>query len=83
MKNGTTAKLETLIDITFLRRLFSDVQEVRDRAQRERRLSAQLLEWAQADLKELLSSLDTTEQGLSTEIAQYRLAGFRPQRSLP
>ena len=70
MKNGTTAKLETLIDFSFLRRLFSDVKEVRDRAQRERRLSAQLLEWAQADLKELLSSLDTTEQGLSTEIAE-------------
>ena len=78
MKNGTTAKLETLADITFLRRLFSDVKEVRDRAQRERRLSAQLLEWAQADLKELLSSLDTTEQGLSTETAERRLQEFGP-----
>ena len=78
MKNGTTAKLETLADITFLRRLFSDVKEVRDRAQRERRLSAQLLEWAQADLKELLSSLDTTEQGLSTETAESRLQEFGP-----
>ena len=78
MKNGTTAKLDTPADIIFLRRLFSDVKEVRDRAQRERRLSAQLLEWAQADLKELLSSLDTTEQGLSTETAESRLQQFGP-----
>src|SRR4029453_12855376 len=78
MNNGTTAKLETPADITFLRRFFSGVKGVGDRAQRERRLSAQLLEWAQTDLKELLSSLDTTEQGLSTETAESRLQEFGP-----
>ena len=78
MKNGTIAKLETLGDFTFLRRLFSDVKEVRDRALRERRLSAQLMEWAQADLKELFASLEITEQGLSTEAAESRLKEFGP-----
>ena len=78
MKNGTIAKLETLGDFTFLRRLFSDVKEGRDRTLRERRLSAQLMEWAQADLKELFASLEVTEQGLSTEATESRLKEFGP-----
>ena len=78
MQNASTAKLNFPRSFTFVRRLFSDFTDVRGRALRERRLSAQLIEWAQVDLKELFSSLEVTEQGLSTEMAKSRLAEFGP-----
>ena len=78
MQNGAIEKFGTAVDVPFLRRLFSDVGEARDRAVRERRLSAQVIEWARADLTELLSSLDSTEQGLSTAGAESRLETFGP-----
>ena len=78
MKNVTTMKLESFRAFPFLQRLLSDVKEGRDRTLREKRLSTQLLEWAQADVKELFSSLEVTEQGLSTEVAESRLKEFGP-----
>ena len=78
MQNASTAKLNFPRSFTFVRRLFSDFKDVRGRALRERRLSAQLIEWAQVDLKELFSALEVTEQGLSTEVAKNRLAEFGP-----
>ena len=36
------------------------------------------MEWAQVDLKDLLISLEVTEQGLSTETAERRLEEFGP-----
>jgi len=74
MTNGTTRKLMNVDhSFTFLRRLFSDIAVGQDRLLRERRLSTQLIEWSQTDLTELFSSLEVTEQGLSTEAAQKRL----------
>jgi Mg2+-importing ATPase len=73
-----TMKLDSFRAFTFLERLFSDVRDVRDRALRERRLSAQLVEWARADLKELFNSFEVTEQGLSADTVENRLKEFGP-----
>jgi Mg2+-importing ATPase len=68
-----SVNVQSVGGFTFLRRLFSDLKEVQDRTLRERSISAQLLEWSRMDLHELFSSLDVTEQGLSTETAERRL----------
>ena len=78
MKNAMTTKFESFEIFPFVRRLFSDIRDVQDRTLRERSLSAQITEWAQTDLKDMFSSLEVTEQGLSTEAATIRLEKFGP-----
>src|SRR5215472_1794210 len=73
-----TTNLESSETFTFVRRLFSDITLSQDRTLKEGRLSAQLLEWSQSDLNELFVSLETNEQGLSTEAAEKRLEKIGP-----
>ena len=78
MNNESTTKLVSPDGFTFLRRLLSNVKEVSDRTQKEKRLSAQLIEWARTDVKDLFNSLEAAEQGLSNEVAERRLEEFGP-----
>ena len=62
----------------FLGKYYHQGGERHDRAQRERHLSAQLLEWSKTDAAELLRTLGTTEYGLPQNTANALLERYGP-----